>query len=200
MKNTLSALTLIVGFLIALVQSCSFGSDEVHQAVSPETEIEYTLIAGEIVQQAKVALMSNLMGAISSKGAAAAVEFCNTKALSLTDSVGGKLNVKIDRVTDRPRNKKNKGNKSELGYIETYKDDLAYGRELKPKVFESNGKMIAYFPIETNGMCLQCHGSPDKDISEEVLKTLDKLYPKDKATYYGDNEIRGMWKITLNKR
>lgn len=200
MKNTFSITVLILGFIITLVQSCGPNSNEVHNSISPEEEIEYTLIAGEMVQAAKVALMSNLMGAISNNGTEGAIEFCNANALKLTDSVGRKLNVQIERVTDRPRNKKNEANKSELSYIETYKEELSYGRELKPKVFESNGKIISYFPIETNGMCLQCHGSPEKDLSEGVQNTLKKLYPKDKATYYGDHEIRGMWKVTLNRK
>jgi hypothetical protein len=46
-------------------------------------------------------------------------------------------------------------------------------------------------------MCLQCHG---KQVEPEVAKQILKLYPKDLALGYSENEVRGIWSITFNKK
>ena len=48
-------------------------------------------------------------------------------------------------------------------------------------------------------MCLQCHGSKDIQIKPDVYKSLQKLYPKDKAIGYNDNQVRGIWSISFKK-
>jgi hypothetical protein len=49
-------------------------------------------------------------------------------------------------------------------------------------------------------MCLQCHGKPGTDISEATTAKLRQLYPNDKATGYGINELRGIWVVEMNKK
>lgn len=56
-----------------------------------------------------------------------------------------------------------------------------------------------YYPIVTNTMCLQCHGTPNKEITTSVLETLTALYPQDKATGYDIEQLRGMWRIQFVK-
>jgi hypothetical protein len=48
-------------------------------------------------------------------------------------------------------------------------------------------------------MCLQCHGKTE-NIQSEVRDKIKKLYPKDLAVDYGENEVRGIWSITFNKK
>ena len=56
-----------------------------------------------------------------------------------------------------------------------------------------------YYPIVTNGMCLQCHGEPNKEIDEATLAQLNNLYPDDKAKGYAMNQVRGIWSISWEK-
>jgi hypothetical protein len=49
-------------------------------------------------------------------------------------------------------------------------------------------------------MCLQCHGKPGTDLSETTIAKLSQLYPNDKATGYGINELRGIWIVEMNKK
>lgn len=154
-----------------------------------EIGLEYALAT-------KAVLGKNLMGAIQSKGTLHAMEFCNLKAIPLTDSMSTYYNAKIRRVSERNRNPNNKANAEELKYIEQFKADLATKIEFKPVVLEKGNQVQFYYPIPTNTMCLQCHGT---QIKPEVSKQILKLYPNDLAVGYNENEIRGIWSITFDK-
>ena len=65
----------------------------------------------------------------------------------------------IKRVSDKPRNPNNQANETELTFIDDLKNTLLNGKKPTPKVVEKDGKMIGYYAIETNKMCLQCHGN-----------------------------------------
>ncbi|MCB0648122.1 MAG: DUF3365 domain-containing protein [Saprospiraceae bacterium] len=148
----------------------------------------------------KAELGKNLLGAINNRGTAGAVEFCNLKATGLTDSMQNVLHTKIKRVSDQYRNPENAANLQELEYIIHAKKQLAETGDIKPKIQEMEGGMVGYYPITTNKMCLQCHGVVGKDISEEVLKRIGTLYPQDKATGYGENELRGIWVVEMERK
>lgn len=154
-----------------------------------EIGLEYALAT-------KAVLGKNLMGAIQSKGTLHAMEFCNLKAIPLTDSMSTYYNAKIRRVSERNRNPNNKANAEELKYIEQFKANLATKIESKPVVLEKGNQVQFYYPIPTNTMCLQCHGT---QIKPEVSKQILKLYPNDLAVGYNENEIRGIWSITFDK-
>ena len=147
----------------------------------------------------KKELGKNLMGTIQKKGTKAAVTFCSEKAYPITDSMAKAQNVSIKRVSDRPRNPKNIANAKELDLIDFFKKAIANKEDYQPVTEENNGEVTFYAPITTNSMCLQCHGTPTQNITPEVLKTITSLYPKDKATGYNINEVRGMWRVTFKK-
>ncbi|MGL2964754.1 c-type heme family protein [Flavobacterium sp. RSB2_4_14] len=160
---------------------------------NPKTVDEIGL---EYALSTKKVLGKNLMGAIQKKGTLAALEFCNIKAMPLTDSMATKHNAIIKRVSDKNRNPNNKANVEELKYIAQFKADLLSKNDSKPVVIEKGNKVQFYYPIPTNTMCLQCHG---KQIKPEIQKQILKLYPNDLAVGYSENEIRGMWSITFDK-
>jgi nitrate reductase cytochrome c-type subunit len=108
-------------------------------------------------------------------------------------------NAKIKRVSDKPRNPKNTANEEELAQIEYFKSELKTQNEIKPVTFEKVNSVQFYYPIITNGMCLQCHGAKNEQIKESTVNKLAKLYPNDKATGYKENEVRGIWSIVFEK-
>lgn len=148
----------------------------------------------------KAALGKNLMGTIQKKGVISALEFCNIKAISLTDSMATVHNAMIKRVTDKPRNPENKVNILESQYLEIFKKQVASGNEVKPILNNQGNEVQFYYPIVTNTLCLQCHGKPDKDIASLTLEKIKELYPNDEATGYSENEVRGMWSINFTKK
>jgi len=146
----------------------------------------------------KKVLGQNLMGTIQNKGVEEAVVFCNERAYPLTDSMSTNFNARIKRVSDKPRNPNNRANSLELEHIETFKNLVASGASVEPILTEENGKVYFYYPIVTNTMCLNCHGTPNKDITPKVYQSLSELYPRDKAVGYGPDEVRGIWSIVFD--
>lgn len=163
------------------------------EEITPKTYEELGL---EYALGTKSVLGKNLMGAIQSKGTLAALEFCNERAIPLTDSMSVHYQAQIKRVSDKNRNPNNAANAEELKYISHFIEVVAAQQEPKPVVLEKGNTVQFYYPITTNTMCLQCHG---KQVTEEVrLQTL-KLYPRDLAVGYGENEVRGIWSIQFDK-
>lgn len=162
-----------------------------------KTKKTYADIGLEYALGTKKILGKNLMETIQKKGNLEALSFCNIQAIPLTDSMSTKFNASIKRVSDKNRNPNNKANTEELKYIVQFKKELVAKKEIKPVVIEKENKVQFYYPIETNTMCLQCHG---KQIKPEVSKQIMKLYPKDLAIGYSENEVRGIWSITFDKK
>lgn len=149
----------------------------------------------QLAMKSKAVLGKNLMGTIKKSGTDAALEFCNERAYPLIDSMATFLNAKIKRVSDKPRNENNVANEQELLYINQTIAKLAKGEKIKGEIHQENGSNVAYYPITTNDMCLQCHGTPKEQIKESTLSLLSQLYPKDKAVAYKANELRGIWVV-----
>ncbi|HAT77048.1 MAG TPA: hypothetical protein DCS19_09440 [Flavobacterium sp.] len=177
-----------------LIFSCNKKLKE--EKIATKINIEDTLRI--YAMQTKGVLGKNLINAINKQGTEKAIEFCSTRAIVITDSMGTALNATIKRVSDQPRNSLNLANKDEIAFINELKEKISKGEKLTSKMTESNGKTVGYFPIETNAMCLQCHGSKDSDIKPDVLKKINLLYPKDQATGYKENQIRGIFVVTQN--
>lgn len=150
--------------------------------------------------QTQKVLAGNLMNEIKTKGTVQAITFCSAKAYPLTDSMALALDVQIKRVSDQPRNPNNKANNQEASYIAKSKAFLEKGGHVKPIMTEINGRMVGYYPIITNQLCLQCHGSQGEEVISETLLQIEDLYPNDKAIDYKINELRGIWVVEMNKK
>lgn len=171
---------------------------EKHNA-SKESQTKNTERGLDYALATKAALGKNLIKAINEKGTVGAIEFCNLKAIAITDSLSVMKNAVIKRVSDKPRNQGNIANEEELGYITYFKKLINSGTKAKPIVKTENGEVDFYYPIVTNTMCLQCHGQIDKQITSNTLSTLRSLYPKDQAVGYGIKEVRGIWVVNFDE-
>jgi cytochrome c553 len=161
-------------------------------------KLDYAQQGLKIAMATKKQLGKNLMGQLQKEGPAAALTFCNDRAIPLTDSMSVAMHAQVKRVSDKARNPINRANAAEEGILEAYKVLLQDGMDLKPIVDSSQTPVKVYYPITTNSMCLKCHGKPGEDIKPATLDMIKRFYPNDAAQGYGVNEIRGMWRITLN--
>ena len=164
----------------------------------PKQTASYAELGFQYAMATKGILGKNLLEAINEKGSAEALSFCNTKAIHLTDSMAQVQGVKIKRVSDLERNPDNKANTEELAYIIATKAKIKAGEEPSPMAVELADKVLAYYPILTNTMCLQCHGSKE-NIHVATKAKLNALYPNDKAIGYGEDELRGIWVVEMPK-
>ncbi|SFO27599.1 Protein of unknown function [Algoriphagus ornithinivorans] len=183
--------------------------EEVNQAMEVkklnEAEIiEAAMIWGDsISQEAQNQLISNLQNAISEKGVAGAIEFCNVNALPILQEVADKYDVKIKRVSNQYRNPKDQPDEMEKRILETYEYGMENKIEPSPNIQKiENGEVYLYSKsiIIPGGLCLNCHGEPGKDINDETLKKLNELYPQDQAKGHQIGDLRGMWSIKIPKK
>lgn len=187
-----------IGFLLAifLLGACSSKTEE-GETISEGNDImllaAWEVEADTIAVQAQNTLMANVRKAMEQGGPEYAVEFCNLKAIPLTDSLSENFDVKISRITDKTRNPDN-GLKTDTDkeVFRLFKENP----DLKYTIEESEGNAVFYKRIDMAlPACIQCHGKPDSDISPGTLALLNEKYPDDQATGYELNDFRGLWKI-----
>ncbi|MDB4088051.1 DUF3365 domain-containing protein [Flavobacteriales bacterium] len=161
-----------------------------------EDSLDYLELGRSLALKTKSILGKNLMMNVKEKGADGAVEFCNEKAIVITDSMSISLNAIIKRVSDKPRNHDNFANESELEYIASVKN----GINVKGLTKEINKKIVGYYPIKTNDLCMKCHGDNKSEINKKTSLKINELYPNDKATGYTPDQIRGIWVVEMDKK
>ncbi|HHG86633.1 MAG TPA: DUF3365 domain-containing protein [Bacteroidetes bacterium] len=164
-----------------------------------EQDLSYTEKGLQYAMKTKGVLGKNLLKAIKTKGTIGALSFCNVQAYPLTDSMANALKVSIKRVSDKNRNPANKANAEELRFIANAKKLIAKGEKVKPHTHEMDNNVVGYYPIMTNAMCMQCHGTPKTEVLPETLSKIKDLYPKDAALGYHPNELRGIWVVKMDK-
>jgi mono/diheme cytochrome c family protein len=169
-------------------------------ATPQEGPVDYLNKGREIALSAKSILGKNLLTAINTKGVADALLFCNERAIPLTDSMAVALGAGLKRVSDKNRNPANAAEAEELDYINEAKSAIQSQGTANPKILDKGNKVVGFYPIMTNDMCLKCHGASTKDIEAKTLDNIRRLYPEDKATGYAVNELRGIWVVEMEKR
>ena len=185
-------------FIIGLLLIQCASKDEVVTPTYSEEELEVYRESGlETAMTTKAELGSVLIPTVTQKGTVQALEFCNIMAIPLTDNVSMASDRIVYRVSDKPRNPNNQANEQELTYIASAKEKIIAGEVVTPKVFALGDKVIGYYPIMTNQFCLQCHGNPGNEITEETFTAIQEIYPRDKAIGYTDGEIRGIFVVEM---
>ena len=150
---------------------------------------------------AQKALGSQLQKAIGEGGVPYAIQFCNTAAYPILDSVSTKLNTEIKRAAIKARNQNDLPTPTEKEILEKHTQELQNGQELAPTLTSLNEEELLFAkPIMiNNAICLNCHGTQGKEVTEETAKLITELYPKDKAMGHAFGDMRGIWSIKFAK-
>jgi len=145
-------------------------------------------------------LSTNLQTALAAGGVSNALPFCSLAASPLTASVSERHGVKVRRVTHKPRNPAARASATETAVLDGFRAALTPGGP-PPAPLATNliaGQATFFAPIViSNPLCLQCHGEPGKDLSEENLVLIRQHYPQDEATGFKLGDLRGAWRIDL---
>lgn len=200
---------LVSGFLMAAV-ACN-QTEEIDSSSSEEAFFDMVDSAVFIQQlhdtsqylsmQVFQALSSTLMAQIKANGTAAAVTFCNAKALPITDSVAQQHGIKVQRLASRYRNVANAANTEEKSMLASWEKALTAGQPAKAQWQERESHMVWYGAIVLNQpACLKCHGNAaEGEIDAATLASIQSRYPNDQAQNFKLGELRGMWKISYPK-
>lgn len=153
----------------------------------------------KVIAEAFGKLTAELTAAIAKDGTAKAIDVCSVRAPQIATEVGKTHEVTLRRATTKPRNPKSAANDSEQAILTAFGLALTAKEAPKPQtVANPDGSTTFYAPIViANPLCLQCHGTPEKDIARATLEAIQKHYPKDQATGYQLGDLRGLWSVTF---
>ena len=120
---------------------------------------------------------------------------CSSMAIEMVDDYNKQITgVKLRRTALKYRNPKNKPDTADRMVMDTF----VSSKKLEPLVVDIGSQYRVYKPLPTKQSCLLCHGARN-DISPELVKMIDRTYPKDKATGFALGEFRGVMVAEIKK-
>lgn len=187
-------------FGITVFASCTEKklSNEHGEAKKSITDSVYVQQGNYIVAITFDTLRSSLLNAISSQGIDGAIAFCNEKAYPITATYADSFVIR--RTSLRNRNPNNKPDSLELLVLDEMEVLIKSAKTPTAKVVRqrSTGEIHFFKPILLQTMCLNCHGTPGKQIQHATLTRIQQLYPDDQAVNFEEGDIRGVWHIIFN--
>lgn len=190
----ISLITMLAGILVA---ACESPSVKEVQAQYSQEHTEALQFGNKIRDSAFQVLRTALTSSIQEAGIAATIPFCQMNASPLLDQIRKTYQARIDRVTDKPRNREHKVNENEAGLMRDFKRQIIAGTNLEPVLQSGADNIITYYsPIRIQPLCLSCHGLIGSDVAAETARALKNLYPEDQAIGYELDDLRGMWRIS----
>ncbi len=155
------------------------------------------LAADTVAEQGAAQLLpfkKQLMGALKAgleEGPDSAIDACRVQAPAIAASLSAD-DVRIGRTSHRLRNPANAGPAWATAVLETY---LEQAGDWAPQVVALGEGQAGYVePIVTQPLCLACHGS---DLAPPVAEALAKHYPEDRATGFGEGDLRGVFWVSF---
>jgi len=151
------------------------------------------------IKELATSLQSELKAAMQAGGPVAAIGVCNTKAMPITQKVAAEQGMHLGRVSLKNRNPENLPNEWQASVLEDFQRQKAEGKAIDSLAWSEtvtvNGEQEFRFmkAIPTGKICLMCHGT---EISPQIEQVLADLYPADRATGYGEGDIRGAFVVT----
>ena len=151
------------------------------------------------IKELATSLQSELKAAMQTGGPVAAIGVCNTKAMPITQKVAAEEGMHLSRVSLKNRNPVNLPNEWQATVLEDFQRQKAEGKAIDSLAWSEtvtvNGEQEFRFmkAIPTGKICLMCHGT---EISPQIEQVLADLYPADRATGYGEGDIRGAFVVT----
>jgi hypothetical protein len=181
-------------YLIPFIFLFACGTEKTSQTTE-KVDSTYLKRGNAIAKISFETISTELKDALQRGGIELALRYCNENAFSITDSLSSANQVSIKRVSNKNRNPRNKADKMEEFLIKGFGNDLNIEIELTPRLVLKDDSVIFYKAIVMQPLCLTCHGQPEKELTFQTDSLIRTLYPKDKATGYQINQVRGLWRI-----
>ena len=164
--------------------------------LTPAQKQEYINRSKKAAKDAFDIFSGHLTRLFNEKKPGEALEYCHANALKITDSLSKVHGMTIKRTSYRLRNKKNKPTPQEERVMEIFRKQILHNMKPQPYFhYDNEGYPHAYIPIIVQKKFLMCHGDPNKDIPEAINEKLAELYPSDKAIFFKEGDLRGIWSM-----
>ncbi|WP_276372648.1 DUF3365 domain-containing protein [Chryseolinea sp. H1M3-3] len=196
-----------IQFAAVLITAVIFASctTKDHKQTGPDVEAiipdsVYVKAGNQLVAKTFDTLRSSLLTAIKAKGFADAISFCNENAYPITDIYAD--SVKIRRTSLRYRNSNNQPDSLELSVLTVMEEEMKSIKKTDTRLVRNSatGEIHFFKPIMLQPLCLNCHGTADKQIQPETLARIQELYPTDQAVNFHEGDLRGVWHIIFAKK
>jgi hypothetical protein len=198
MKQYLRTLVFLCTIISCSNKEKNHNQEGISNYITYENISDFKIKGDSIVAKTFDTLRKTLLTAVKENGFDGAVEFCNTRALSLTNSYSVN-NITIKRTSDKLRNKTNAPDSMEQRILTQFLQMANSLNKLAAVVEkDKSGKVHYYKPIIMQGMCLNCHGDQEQ-IQPAILAVIKSKYPDDLAVDYKEGEFRGMWHVTFKE-
>jgi hypothetical protein len=192
-------------FVLALltfwtILSCQETATPAEEETTPDPNQLLLDKGQEITAATFTALGGQLQKALKEGGVQHAIEYCNVKALPITDSLSHLHNALVRRVSFKARNPVNLPSPREIEIMQSYQQTIQAGETPAPVLQDLSADRVAYYaPIIVQDLCLKCHGEVGTDIAEADYSVIKEYYPKDKAVGFHAGDLRGIWSIQLKR-
>ncbi|MBX3463681.1 MAG: DUF3365 domain-containing protein [Planctomycetes bacterium] len=134
-------------------------------------------------------LIGELAAALAVGGPTKAIEVCRERAPAIAATVSAERRVRIGRTSQRLRNSANE--------VPPWARAHVAGSSTQPAFFVGPAQQLgALYPIQTQPLCLQCHGRGD-ELKAPVRDALRRLYPQDAATGFAIGDLRGWFWVEV---
>lgn len=187
----------LAGVLTQVPQGDAVGQLEQPTAVEEEKALR---VGGEMAAALMVRLQGELRAAMQQGGPVQAISVCSERALPVTMEVASvRPGASLKRVTSRRRNPANTPDRFETEALQVFEAAVAAGgpmpAHIVQKVRRGDTAVLRYYqPLTAAGLCLVCHGDPDR-MPEELRSVLRQRYPEDQAIGYMDGQFRGAIRV-----
>ena len=183
-------------FILFTAFACNQQNATVNQDSIELTNDKETLEKGKKLTAITFAELSSVLKRKMKEGGVhEAISYCNISTFSLVDSISKANNATIKRVSLKYRSPANQPDSLETVVLNNYQYAIENKTELKPLVYSDGSSNLYVAPILIKGMCLSCHGTPGKHISDADYAFIKEKYPNDKAINYESGDLRGIWSI-----
>lgn len=160
----------------------------------------------EVGKKASAALMKKLGGNLKKHlkagGPMEAFTFCSNNAYKLTQEVDDAFGeeVSVKRVSIRYRNPANEPQEDEEPILRALHLMNQNGVVPPREIVQDRGDGVYkyYKPLFiSKDACLHCHGDVSKN--DKLAAAIKEIYPADRATGFGKNDMRGAIVVTVKK-
>lgn len=199
-------LLVVASFLLVALAACGGNSQKEGEsqasAENPNAQTaQAQLDRNEELQQARgaanklgIALKKELGDAMAEGGPVAALDVCSTRATAITAELREETGLELGRVSAQWRNPDNAPDETEAAVLGVFEADPAHGDTL---LTLASGELLYMKPIRVGSpLCLRCHG-PEDQLAPEIAGKLAELYPDDRATGFGEGDLRGAFTVLL---